>query len=993
MSVIAAILSFQVGDGCLGTFWHRFRSLFAWPLLLAMGSACALAPTQDVSQYAVKAWTMEDGLSHNLVHAVAQDAEGYLWVGSWEGVTRFNGRHFTAFDERNLTDIPLIGVRTILRDTDDAMLFGTAQHGVIRFADGVWSKLQPTVTQSLRVIILHRALDGSLWIGTDRNVRRLWPDGRLDTVAANDMPYGVIYAFQELGRDDMLIGSEHGLFRFHDGQLENLTAQRGLDAAPIRALLKRQNGELVAAGDLGAYTLGSTGPARRILDRSVESVLEDSDGTLWLGISSGGLVRWQHDQIQTLDASEGLLGRNSQALMEDREGLLWVGTTNGLFRISDAPAFGLNRTRGLGDNYPRTILQHAGQMYVGHARGLDVWRNDHFEPIPLGERETSVLALASAHDGGLWVGTYDRGVLHLDLESTPNRVSSIIIEQLPSHHVRALYESADGSLWIGTTAGVMRRHPDGRIESIEDSPGRSNSFVRGLAPTRDGGIWIGLGNGLMRWHPDGTIDRWLADFPGIGAFDALEDDDGNVWIGSDHGLLRLREGHFTRYDRDQGLPNDTLFRVLQDASGALWLASNHGAFRIDPRQFDEIDAGVRKKLTIEVLNHASGMPSSQCNGGSGPAGDFDTEGRLWLPTALGVAVIDPKAVTAHSRFQVPIRIETVQVDSSTVPVSEVDSLAPSVNRVVVHYVSLYLRDPLGIRYRYRMLGFDSDWIEAGNAIDAVYTNLPSGLLRFEVQATLAPLGWDDQHDLPTASFEIKRIPPFWRQPWFYALLPFGLLALSLIVFFWHSARSRQRQHELARLVEMRTRELREKNEALLEADRERESLLQRLAWQASHDALTGLPNRRAGERRLDEAIRVATTTGQPLSVALLDLDHFKRINDTWGHKAGDATLKHVTSLLIEYGDPDIKNLSRYGGEEFLLILPGFALEQACKQMQTLIKAIADSRITLPDGQHLGCTASIGVAHWHPGQTSSQIVVQADRLLYRGKEQGRNQAAC
>ena len=962
--------------------------------LLAAVPAFALDPSHHASEYTVTAWSMEDGLPHNLVHTVAQDPDGYLWVGSWVGAARFNGRHFTAFDARTLPDIPLVGVRTIVRDRDGAMLFGTALNGVIRLAGGVWSKLEPTVEQRLRVITLLRASNGDLWIGTDRGAHRLRPDGELETIGENELSDGVVFALLERGDDDILIGSEHGLFRFHNGHVEEFGQRYGLSDSSVRAIVKRRNGDLVIAGDSGAFVLGPDNSAHKILDQPIESLLEDQDNALWLGISSGGLARFHQGHVQTIDESLGLLGRNSQALMEDREGLLWIGTTNGLYRINDAPAFGLDTTRGLGDNYPRTILRHQDTMYVGHARGLDRWRGDVFEPVALGEGESSVLALASATDGGLWVGTYDRGVLHLPDDIDAKISPQQIVDGLPSRHVRALYETADGSLWIGTTAGLVRRHPDGRMEQVEDLPNRTGSFVRGLSPSSDGGLWIALADGLMRWHPDERMQSWMPEtgFPSSGAFDVLETSDGSAYIGTDQGLLRLREDHFSLYDYRLGLPNDTIFRVLQDRQGALWLASNHGAFRINPEQFDEIDAGLREALSVDILDHASGMKSSQCNGGSGPAGDFDVAGRLWLPTALGVAVIDPVATAARSRVPVPVRIEDVQIDSKAFPVAQVHSLAPSVNRVVLHYIGLHLRDPLGVRYRYRMLGFDKDWVEADSDIEAVYTNLPPGYLRFEVQAAMAPVDWNSATvtNTPTAALELERIPPFWRRTWFYALFPLGLVAISFTWLYWRSARYRRRQRTLTHLVERSTRELREKNEALVLAARERESLLQQMAWQASHDALTGLPNRRAGERRLAEAIREASTSGMPLSVALLDIDHFKRVNDEHGHEVGDIMLRRIAASLAQSGCAPPDCIARYGGEEFLLILPGQARAEARIHLTTLASEIADTQVEAPDGSRLACSVSIGVVQWQAGISTSQIVVHADRRLYRAKAKGRNQ---
>lgn len=959
---------------------------------LAATPVRALDPAHHVSEYAVTGWTMEDGLPHNLVHAIAQDADGYLWIGSWEGVARFNGRSFTLFDRRSVPEVPLNGVRTILRDEDDAMLFGTTQDGVLRLANGTWSKLEPTVQQHLRVMLLHRARDGSLWIGTDRAPMRLWPDGRLETIGSGEIPAGVVFALLELGPDDMLIGTEYGVFRFHGGQIEHWGENHDLGTASVRALLRRGNGDIVLGGDRGAFIVVTSGEVRRILTRQIESLLEDRDGTLWLGISFGGLARYLDGRIQVIDESLDLQGRNSQALMEDREGLLWLGTTNGLYRINDAPAFGLGTHRGLGDDYPRTILNHHGTMFVGHARGLDRWNGEAFEPIGLGPVDTSVLALAAAGDGGLWLGTYDRGVLHVPADAGRDGEPDQVLDALPSRHIRALMETADGSLWIGTTSGLVRRRPDGRLQRVEDVPQRSDGFVRGLTAARDGGLWISLASGLMRWRPDGSMQKWLApdDFPGLGSFDVLETDNDTVYIASDRGLLRLRNGQFTVYDQARGLPSETLFRVLQDAQGAIWLSSNHGAFRLDPAQFAEIDSGKRSLLSVDTLDYASGMPSSQCNGGSGPAGAFDEKGRLWLPTALGVAVIDPLASAARSRAQVPVRIEDMQVDGRNVPWQALQTLDASVNRVEIEYIGLYLRDPRGVRYRYRLLGFDTTWVDAGSDTKAVYTNLPPGRLHFEVQASMPPLDWDAARNIQTASLELERVPPFWRRPWFFVLLPFGLLGIALIWFSWRSTLYRRHQYQLTRLVEDRTHELRESNEALQNAGRERESLMQQLAWQASHDALTGLPNRRAGEKRLADAIREAETSGAPLSVALLDIDHFKRINDVHGHAVGDAVLRHVAAILGQFFAERPLDIARYGGEEFLLLLPGLALAPATARLRELVAGLANSRAPLSDGRLLACSGSIGVAQWHAGITPSQIVIQADRRLYVAKSNGRNQ---
>ena len=958
-------------------------------------TAWALDPNRGVDEYTVTSWSMEDGLPHNLVHDIVQDREGYLWVGSWEGAARFNGRQFSRFDTEHLHGRSTVGVRKMVVDADGSLLMGTAQFGVMRFTNGIWSALEATATQRLRVLSLARVADGALWIGTEDSAWRLAADGELVDAATLGLPQGAIYALLDLGAEGVLMGGDAGPFLWRDGAIHRYGEDLDIGHMHVRALLLRRDGSLVLGGDHGAVELDAArSSVRKILDTRVESLLEDRDGMLWLGTSADGLFRYHQGRTEVIDQRLGLYGRGSPALMEDREGLLWMGTTNGLFRIADGPVFGLDAERGLSDNYPRVILPHAdGGVHIGHAGGLDHWYQGRTVAVPFGVPSSSVLSLAPARDGGLWVGTYDQGVVYLPADQDLARIRTIDSDDgLPSRHVRGLWEDADGRLWIGTTNGLLRLDPDGGRKLIDSDDGLPGSFIRGLMPARGGGLWIATSSGMARLHADGRVQAWSVDsgFPGIGSFDFLEEEDGDLWVGTDTGLLRLRDGAFTVYDRTAGLPNESIFRVLKDTRGAFWLCSNQGVFRIEAGQFAQYDQGRLERLRVDVLQHADGMPSSQCNGGSAPAGNRDVQGRLWMPTAQGVAVIDPDLTVSQALVKVPVQIERVQLDARELLPQPQLTLGAGVRRVVIHYAGLHFRAPLRVRYRYRMLGFDHDWVEAGDALEAVYTNLPSGRLRFQVQAAMSPADWSQVSDAATASIELEVVPPFWQRPWFAVLAGLAVLGVMLGVFAWRSARYQRRQLALTRTIEERTRELSDKNRALELADRERESLLEQLAYQASHDALTGLPNRRAGEARLADAVQhAASGRGGPLCVALLDLDRFKQINDEHGHEAGDGILRQVAEHFAQSSLLGSAHTSRYGGEEFLLLLPNTPLALAVERLEALAAAIAAQVMLREDGLELGCTVSIGVAQWQPGMSPSQLVAIADRRLYLAKQTGRN----
>ncbi|MFT3761487.1 MAG: two-component regulator propeller domain-containing protein [Pseudoxanthomonas sp.] len=960
-------------------------------LLLPAPPARALDPARNVDEYTVTHWTMKAGLPHDLIHRIAQDGEGFLWLGTWEGAARFDGRGFEVYDSVSVPDMDVAGVRAILRESDGAMLLGTAT-GVLRFRQGRWERLEGEAGRVRAVIALLRDAAGTLWIGTETSLLRQGADGRVEDVGADPLlGSGPVYSLLSQADGDLLIGNDRGLYRLHRGRMEDYGVRLGLPAHAVRGLLAARDGGYWVAGDGGVWRVrgGRATPVRR---ERVESVLEDRDGNLWMLTTADGLIRYRDGKSQVLTTRNGLVGRGS-TLFEDREGLIWVGTTNGLFRISDGAVFGLTRANGLGDDYVRVIVQGGdGAVWVGHAAGLDVWRDGRLTRVPLlrdGGPDPSVLSLAAAGDGGVWVGTYDRGVLRLSRDGALSQ--RIGLQQgLPSEHVRSLLQEANGDLWVGTGNGLARFR-DGRLQRVygrED--GLPSVFVRALCRAPDGVLWIGTPDGMAALAPDGEL-RALADgdgFPATGVFDFLADGDGSLWVASDRGLLRWRAGRFHRYDRAAGMPRDTLFRILDDGHGHLWLSSNHGVFRVARNEFDEIDAGRRARLSVETFDYSDGMPGSQANGNSTPAGWRMRDGRLWFPTANGVAVIDPAVAERQRADAVPLALESVRMDGVAMPLRSVYELPASSRRLQIRYAGLSLREPGKLRYRYRMEGFERGWNETDTAVEAVYTNLPPGRFRFQVQAKWTPADWREAGAPASMELAFVHAAPWWRQPWFLALSALAVLAVAALLYRLGAHQARRKKRQLEWLVERRTQELSANNQALEQASREREQLLRQLAYQASHDDLTGLPNRREAGRFLNRQLGRARVAGTPLALALLDIDHFKRINDGHGHEAGDEALRRIGQALAQ-GCGDDVFAARLGGEEFLLVAHGLEPAQARAAFERIRAQIG--RIEVPaGGESVRCTASVGMACLGDGaHNRRELMALADRRLYQAKREGRD----
>ena len=970
--------------------------------LLASAPSWALDPARKVEEYTLARWTMEDGLPHNLVHALSQDADGYLWSGTWEGAARFDGRRFTQYDAGTVQGLEIEGVRAITPHPQGGMVLslGRVGPGLLRFHQGRWQRLPGRAGTLPDVSVLRFAPDGVLWIGTDHSLFRLDRDGRLHDVGnaharlANER----VLAILPLSDGQVLVGNRHGLFRITQGRAIDWGRRVGLPGTSVLAIQPSRWGGILVGGSGGAWRI-EQGRAQQITAARAEAMLEDRNGNLWIS-TLDGLRRYVHGRYETLGERNGLMGRLAPALFEDRDGLLWVGTTNGLFRISDGPVFGLGRSNGLRDIYVRAIIERPDQgIWIGHPMGVDAWENGRSRAVPLafdGKPDPSVLSMANARDGGLWVGTYDQGVIHLPAAAdSPQALPWRIDESrgLPSNHVRALLERADGSLWIGSNEGLSVYREGRIVRHYSAADGLPDGNVYVLYETGEGRLWIGTSNGMAMMQRDGSLRAWTPDsgFPAVAAFDFLADPDGSLWIATDRGLLHWRDGRFMQFDHRQGLPNNRLFRLLEDDNGDFWASSNRGVFRISRPALTAVENHHLVRLPVEAFTHADGLPSSQANGASAPAGWRMRDGKLWFATANGIGVIDPDDARRQRAQGITLVMESVEADGRVLPMQPRHELAADTRRVVIRFTGLNQRAPERLRYRYRMLGFDRDWIETDNGIThaAVYTNLPPGQLRFEVQVMNAPADWSKQDTVVTQAVAFDKAAPWWLRAWAMVAYALLLALAGWAILLLAMRRQRRRQRRLEALVEARTSELSDKNAQLEQASEAHAHLLEQLAYQAGHDPLTRLANRRAGDAFLAEALEASRREGRPLCVALLDIDHFKSVNDRYGHAFGDDVLSQVAALAQRLaGAQEGVLIARYGGEEFL-VCQQLPWTVARARLEALREGIAQARIDAPDGSALRCTVSIGMAELQPGQDLRDLLREADERLYRAKERGRD----
>ncbi|MBO9717823.1 MAG: diguanylate cyclase [Pseudoxanthomonas sp.] len=984
-------------------WWIPARWAAALAVLLSAGAALAAPPdtAPPLRDYAIDAWTTRNGLPHNSLRDIAQTPDGYLWFATWEGVVRYNGAAFIVSDRGSEPGLRDNGIGALYVDprgrlwlSDSRGNLGWLEH------DGRWVYAERT-PQWPQALVHDMAMDGHgrMWLLFEgHGLGRVQADGRFEYFPPPaGMPLRSSFPHMAVdARERIWVGTLDGLvMRDARGGWHHFGREAGLPPGLVWPYMAPDGTVWLAAEGQLFRVEGERIVAVHALPGSghITTMLVDRQGALWVGTENRGVARIGPRGTEWLAPGDVLPRGRVASLLEDAEGSIWIGANGGLFRLRETLFTGYTRRDGLASDYVRAVFEdRGGVLWVGDGGGLDRQDADgRFHPLPLpgaGDEPPSVLSIEQGTDGELWVGTFADGVYRLRNGVLQRHYAQA--DGLPSGHVRAIGVTADGAVWIGSQRGVVRIDADG-VHAPPAVPGMPQGLVTALAGIGDG-LWIGSVEGASVLRGD-RIERIDLDSAGGGArsvfgFRAFGD---AVWISTDRGLYRYRAGKVSRVGLEQGLPVDAVFQLVPDRRGDAWITSNRGVVRVPLAELQAVADGRAPHLR-QVYRYAEidGMPSAQGNGSSSPPAILRRDGTLWLATAGGVATADPARLPRYlGHPSPPAVIESVHRDGQAVDGSAPQSLAGG-GRITATYAGLSYLLPERIRYRTRLLGLDPEWVERGTQRNVEFIGLPPGDYTLEVAAAHPGGDWSAQ----PARWAFSVRPLWWQRADVRVATGLAVLLLLFALYRWRTRRYLAHNQQLERLVRERTADLQAQAERLVAVDRERAELLERLREQAEaygrqarEDALTGLPNRRHFDEALARAFALARRGGHALCLALLDIDHFKRINDTWSHGVGDAVLREVAELLAgQCRGSDL--LARLGGEEFALLLPGTLLEEAqlvCERMHAHFRAHRG----WAGIEELEVTFSAGVVAWRPDDTPATLLERADVALYRAKDGGRD----
>lgn len=802
----------------LAGLWPPARTAIATVVLAGI-----LVPFQAVQAdnacdcYSLTVWEKAVSPTASIL-SMAQDREGYLWLGTSEGLVRFDG---FAFEE--------------------------------------WDPPAGTTLPGLSISALAGSRDGSLWAGFNdaAGLTRIDAEGLTYYSTQEGLPGGSITALLEDRTGALWAGGSGGLAVRHGSAWQRVTAAQGLPEAEIGGMYEDRGGGLWLGTSIGVYhraagTDGFVEQSRE--DLFVQSFAEDGTGALWITNLYHIVKRLDSTQVPDV-APEIRLPAAGFRVLSDRRGNVWISAFGGgLYRIDRET---LERTprvervkfehkfAGEGPGGARTMFQDRdGNIWVGTpANGLLRVRETSVDTGVTLEGLTfdGIRAMSASRDGSVWIGTYynlvrfrdghkdiyDLGqtmALHADREGTIWIVNSrgvgrvqdgrFVPEPLPAkvrpERIASLTRAPDGAIWLCSfERGVFRWH-DGALADFRDDAvaRRPCGFIHA---DRSGRVWIGFSRGGLATFADGSFREYTAadGIPSGGIRSIFEDRRGAIWISFVNGLVRVDDGRLVTVTAENGLPPRIVPSLLEDDEGYLWVGVAAGAavIRIDPREVDQVGVDPLHQIRYTALDQTDGLIGTLFRL-SRPTAVRAGDGRIWLASGNGVVVFDPATPPDERDAPQPV-IRRVTIDGQTTPPLVGVELPPRTATVRIDYSALDLLQSSKVTFRYMLEGFNTEWVDAGQVQEASYMNLRPGRYRFRVGAvkngriTESADGW---------SFSIR--PPFHQTAWFYALCVMGTLVG--ISGAW-LARMRTIRKEFALVVNERARVSRDIHDTLLQS--------------------------------------------------------------------------------------------------------------------------------------------------------------------------------
>ena len=868
------------------------KAIFCFFYLLSF--FLCFATSDFFENYVYQYWNSFGDLSGTTATDIFQTSDGYINIGTYEGLVKFDGVQFTTINKSSDSEVAFISVRVIYQDSRGDLWIGTNDEGLHKISskgNKVYTTNNGLPNNSIRALVEDKK--GNLWIGTAGGVAYLTYDGKIITLQfqAGTIANGIIASSlfcDTTGRIWLTTSNERGLFLYTDGLFKQRPELEPFGMYFATSIFQDEDGTYwIGMGDNGLITIKNgvltqlkTGT---ILDKSpTTTIYQEPNGTMWFGTEHGFAV-YHNGEFIEYEGNQALSLSNINKIIRDREGNIWFATDrNGVGKMSH----GKFRMTKLNVTVNAIAEDSNGLVWAGTDKGVVCFQNDVRVENTLTEytKGLRVRHVEATNDGGLLVSCYTKpSQIYYDGKNIKTWTTD---DTLAGNKVRVAIETAPGEYYVGTTTGLSIIHKDGSIKTFKQLDGLETEYVMAIYKDSEGIVWVGTDGGGIYLFKDEEIYSKITSEDGLCGnviFKISQAKDGSYWICTGNGLTRCtgldkftrKPSSFFTINSENGIGTNSVFQAILDTEGNIWLTNNHGIASISESELANVFLKNQKTVNAKYYNRNDGLDSD------GPTSTslslLDRYGRLWFTMVDGIAVYDPQRI--HETSITPlVLIESITVDNVEYKnKGNLIVLKPGTKRVDIEYTGISFDAPERIMFTHMLTEFEEEYSAPSTSRIVSYTNMTPGKHSFLVNA-ISGSGVKSEDD---EIFFFYQTPYIYQRPIFWILIALIILGTIFTTFFSHDRKRKIENLRLEALVQARTVDL--------EIEKDKSDSLLRLIY----------PNKIADRLKESTGDKYFAEDFESVSVLFADIVGFTNVSS--GHTAAEiiSSLNNLFRLFDE----------------------------------------------------------------------------------------------
>ncbi len=761
----------------------RILILLAWCfgiLRIEVNGQSGLNINKRLSQLVLRSWTTNNGLTSESANDLIQTSDGYIWIATYTGLHRFDGKDFTVFTSQNST-LPSSNVLRVNLDKSGNLWVGTL-HGIVKYKDGnfiVPNELEKITNFSIEEMLFTK--NDALWFSTKSNHLFRYDQGRLkEFTHIFGIGNSTVLSIVEDSSGNILFGTDDSQLIVYSSNKEIKKIGLDADINGVNTLVNNGNNIFLGTGrGLYLWDGNKVSKSNILPNRTINSLIIDDRNTLWMG-TMRGLFRYSEtsNRLDSLTEESGIPNNIVRDLIFDQQGNLWVGTyRNGIFFLADGSITSFTKNDGLTSNIISSVVEiDQDHFLLGNENGiLNSLKNgviSEYQPsIPIPTERLKNLFVDNS--GKIWVSTYG-GLVVLD---GSNSRQFNIDNGFPDNFIRVAFQADDGSIWVGTkNAGIIIFDTLDDWEQLSFDDSLSSNYILSIEQDQQGRIIVGTISGLNIIKDrkviktvtveDGLPSNFMFATHTVGKY---------VWIASNDGLTGYSEDRIVNFNTENGMPSNIIYDVLADDNGNLWMPSENSILKVRISDLEKAAETPEKSIDVRQYDKSYGMKDSHCLGAV--LSYTDSKGCFWIPTLGGIVRLDPNSIEAPN-FNPKTTIESIYADNEEIPLDEKVLIPAGTNRLMIDFTGISYTQTDLLEFQYRLTPFDDEWVKALDDRNGLYTNLAPGTYMFQLKT-----GLEGSFSSDIVEQEIIIEAAWWQTAWAKILLGISI-ALLILLMYW-----------------------------------------------------------------------------------------------------------------------------------------------------------------------------------------------------------------